>query len=364
MSGQTTIDDRTADVIRSAIAAAEAGRLADACEIGERGLAKGGDPVALNALIGAFHCSAADYASAIPYLAAAHEARPADPLIARNFATALTGDERYEDVVSVLSDELVAADRSGALRRLRGFAAQMSGDLALAIMDFEKVLSQAPGDWETWNNLGNSRASADDLVGAIAALRKAAEINPEAAPARLNLARALRDSGDFDGAEAVLRSMAADFPSDAKPLVDLYHVLRSLGRDDRETEEVLDQAAQREPDNIDVLLELGGQQIRIFEFAKAEHTYRSVIDLQPSSGKAFFGLALVLEHLRPDDLSGVAAQAESAADDEDRLNFIRAFAARRAKKYDQGLKALSKIPQDLESATRWHLVGQIGRAHV
>ena len=121
----------------------------------------------------------------------------------------------------------------------------------------------------------------------------------------------------------------------------------------------LEQAAEREPGNVDVLLELGGQQIRIFEFAKAERTYRSVLALQPSSGKAFFGLALVLEHLRPDDLAGVAAQAEQAADDEDRLNLIRAFAARRAKKYDDGLKALARIPDDLESATRWHLVGQM-----
>ena len=151
--------------------------------------------------------------------------------------------------------------------------------------------------------------------------------------------------------------MAADFPRDAKPLIDLYHVLRALGRHESETELVLEQAAEREPDNVDVLLELGGQQIRIFEFAKAERTYRSVLALQPSSGKAFFGLALVLEHLRPDDLASVAAQAEGAADDEDRLNLIRAFAARRAKQYDDGLKALARIPDDLEIghtlASRW-----------
>ena len=186
-----------------------------------------------------------------------------------------------------------------------------------------------------------------------------AELNPLAAPTRLNLGRVLRNSGDLEEAEAVLRSMATDFPRDAKPLIDLYHVLRALGRHESETELVLEQAAEREPDNVDVLLELGGQQIRIFEFAKAERTYRSVLALQPSSGKAFFGLALVLEHLRPDDLAGVAAQAERVADDEDRLNLIRAFAARRAKKYDDGLKALARIPEDLKSATRWHLVGQM-----
>src|SRR5436305_1970982 len=49
MSSIASIDPQTADVIRSAMAAAQAGRLEEACEIGERGLANGGDPAALNA---------------------------------------------------------------------------------------------------------------------------------------------------------------------------------------------------------------------------------------------------------------------------------------------------------------------------
>ena len=173
MSAQTTIDSRTADVIRSAIAAAQAGRVKEACEIGERGLADGGDAPALHALIGAFLCSTRDFIPAITHLEEARKARPGDPLIARNLATALTGLERYEDVLAVLTDELIALDRTGALRRLRGFAAQMSGDLPTAISDFEQIISETPGDWETLNNLGNARVDAGDLSGAVAALRRA-----------------------------------------------------------------------------------------------------------------------------------------------------------------------------------------------
>src|SRR3982751_2254045 len=126
MSAETTIDTRTAQIIRSALGAAQAGRIKEACEIGERGLAEGGDGPTLHAMIGAFLCSAGDYQSALPHLEFAHRAHPTDPLIGRNLATALTGCERYGDVKAVLTDEMVAADATGTLLRIRGFAAQMS----------------------------------------------------------------------------------------------------------------------------------------------------------------------------------------------------------------------------------------------
>lgn len=359
MSAQTKIDDRTAEVIRSAIAAAQAGRIEEACEIGHRGLADGADSVALHALIGALLSSVGEFERATPHLKMAFDARPTDPVILRNLATAMTASERYAELLPILSDEVVASDPGQGLRNRRGFAAQMTGDFAAAIADFETVVAGDARDWETWNNLGNARVNAGDLEGGSQALRRASELNPRAAPTRLNLARALRDSGDFPAAETELRAMAADFPDDANPLADLYHVLRALGRDESETEGVLEQAANRDPQNVELLLELGGQQQRTFSFTGAERTYRAILALQPSNGQAFFGLAQVLEHLQPSGLEDLAAQAEAANIDDDRLNLIRAFAARRSKNYREGLQTLGRIPDDLESATRWHLAGQM-----
>src|SRR5689334_7698136 len=144
MAAQTTIDDRTAEVIRSAIAAAQAGRIKEACEIGERGLAEGGDGPTLHALIGALLSSAGNHETAIPHFETAHRARPADPLIARNLATALTACERYAEVGRVLNKEAIATDTNGTLLRIRGFAAQMSGDLSTAIADFERLVALHP----------------------------------------------------------------------------------------------------------------------------------------------------------------------------------------------------------------------------
>lgn len=359
MSVQTTIDEETAAVIRSALAAAQAGRIEEACAIGERGLADGGDPAPLRAMLGSLLAHAGDAESALPHLAAAHKARPADPVIAANLASVLGGRERYSEMLTVLTEDLVNADRSGRLRRLRGFAAQMSDDFAAAIVDFERVVADEPSDWETWNNLGNAQASAGDFAGATVSLGHAVRLNPAAAPTRLNLARAMRDVGDLVGAEAELRAMAVQFPDDALPLTDLYHVLLALGREDSEVEEALAQVVVRDPRNVELLLELGGHQIRTFGFAKAETTFRTTLEVDPSSGHAYFGLAQVFEHVRPAALDELAAQAERAGIDDDSMNLIRAFAARRQKNYRAGLDALSRLPDDLETATRWHLAGQM-----
>lgn len=358
-TASTNIDASTAEVIRSAMTLAQAGRLQEACEIGRRGLSEGADPAPLNAMLGALLCRVGDYSAAIPHLREAQRDRPGDPIIVRNLAIALTAEERYADLLPLLTNEVLANDPSDALRRFRGFAAQMTGDLAAAAADFEQVIARHPDDWETLNNLGNVRVDAGDFPGAIEALRRASELNPRLAPTRLNLARVLREAGELAEAEAVLRSMADDFPGDSKPLEDLYHIIRVQGREESEAEEALAQASQRDPKNVDLLVELGAQRIRSANFAKAEPTFRSALDLEPSNGPAFYALAQVLEHLRPDDLPELLAAAEAAEIDEDRLKLMRAFVARRAKRHREALDALAGVPDELETAARWHLAGQM-----
>lgn len=360
MTAQSTIDDRTAKIIRSALGAARAGRIKEACEIGERGLAEGGDAPALHAMLGAFLCGARDFQSAIDHLEIAHLSRPLDPVIGRNLATALTATERYEGVRDVLTDEMLAQDRNTTLLRIRGFAAQMSSDFTGAIADFKRVVEAEPTDWETWNNLGNARLDSGDAAGAVLAFRQAAEINAAAAPTRLNLARTLRDSGDLLGAEQEFRSMATDFTDDAVPLVDLYHILKGERPD--EAQQALEDAIRRDAANAELRIALGNHQLGWLHLAEAEQTFRSTLEIDPSCGEAYLGLAVVMEHQSPGKLNQLANQAERAQIDEHRLSLVRAFAARRSKAYEEGLSALESVPRDFEPATRWHLAGQMMEA--
>ena len=132
MSAQTTIDDRTADVIRSAIGgcAGRPHRRKRARSV-SAALAEGGDPAALECddrRIPLPHAGEFELRdSAI--LRRGASARPRDPLIVRNFATALVGAERIRGDVRAPDRRRIAATIGPCASRLRGFAAQMSGDL-------------------------------------------------------------------------------------------------------------------------------------------------------------------------------------------------------------------------------------------
>jgi tetratricopeptide (TPR) repeat protein len=360
MSSQPTVDDRTADIIRSAMTEARAGRTAQACAIAERGIADGADAAVLNAMLGALHCRAGDFAAAIEPLSEAAKGRPDDASIRFNLVSALLRTERFGEAVAILTDDVVDADATMNFLRQRAYAALMDSQLDRAIADYRGFLAVNDDDWESWNNLGNAYRNAGDLESAVEAMRSAALINPKAAPTRLNLARSLRDAGDLAGAEVELRRMAEDFPNDEKPLVDLYHVLKVLGRPVTELEEALEAAIERDPGASELLIELGALQTRDLAYEKSEKSYRRALALSPSSGAAFLGLARTLEHARPKDLKALVSEAEAAnIEDEDRRNLIRAMGARRAKKYEEGLAALANIPEEVEGELRWHLTGQM-----
>ena len=113
--------------------------------------------------------------------------------------------------------------------RLRGYAAQESGDHLAAVEAYEWVLERHPADWETWNNLGSARQRLGQLDAAVAAFRRATEINPGELPVQLNLVLALYAAGEVSEVEARLRQLTADFPHDALPWRFLYRLLKEQG---------------------------------------------------------------------------------------------------------------------------------------
>ena len=147
------------------------------------------------------------------------------------------------------------ADRSGRLLKTRAFAAQMLEDHPTAISSYEMLVALDPGDWESWNNLGNSRREQGDAVGSIAALRRAIEIEPRSPPVWLNLATALVAGAHFEDAEQQLRKMAEDFPADEKPLRELHALYQQQMRDE-EALEAIEGAVKRAPDKVDLWLAL------------------------------------------------------------------------------------------------------------
>ena len=362
MSSAPPIDEKTAATIRDALVAAGSGRLADACRIGERGLAAGGDPAALNAMLGAFHCRAGNVSDGLRHLRAAHANRPGDPVIASNLAAALAQVGEYRELLDAIPENLGPADRSMRLERLRGFAAQNVDDFATAISCYERVVAAFPDDWESWNNLGNARRLAGDLEGAVAALARAVAISPETAPVRLNYATVLAFAGQVAEAEAELGNMARDFPRDPTPLRELHALLKEQGRDE-EALEPIEQAVERSPTDTELLLALASHRMLLLKTADAEDAYQQVIALDPPNPLANLGLAVAFEITnRASELATLVPAAEQRGVGPEVLHFIRAYDLRRKNRFENALAELDHVPEEIEVARRYQLLGQLNDA--
>lgn len=359
MTAVSALNDQTASAIRNAMVAVRSGRIREAIAIGEAALAAGGDGAALNALLGTLKCRAGDLEAGVGHLSAAHEDRPADLVIVNNLVIALSQLGRDREALDLITDELARTDPSLHLLRTRAFLAQQLDEFDTAVEVYEQVVEAAPDDWESWNNLGNARRALDDHEGAVQALRRSVEINPHAAPSRFNYATALEYSGASAEAERELRQMAADFPSDEKPMRELFVLLKRQGRDE-EALEAMEEAVRRAPDDLELVLGLASDRLTSHLHAAAEESYRRAIAIDPGNTLGYLGVATVFDQMnRTDDLSALVEEAELANVAPAGLSFVRAFDHRRAKRYAEGLEQLSRVPDELETARRQQLLGQL-----
>lgn len=358
MNAVSAIDDRTAAAVRQAIGEASAGRLGAACEIGERALEQGGDPIALNALLGMLRCRAGEFDAALPHLRAAHRERPGDVSIASNLLTALVESGRHEEALAFASPQLAKADRSLTVARYRGYVAQLLGDSAAAAEAYETVLAAAPEDWQSWNNLGNARLLNGEFEGAVAAFRQSLGLNPELVETWLNLSRALIKSGQLDEAEEQLRSAAGRFPADVQPLRDLHELMLRRDRPDEVVLEVLEQALERAPNDKDLLLAAGRQRLFALQLEAAERAYRAVLRANPHDSDAWIDLANFYEHAAPDKFPELLAEVEQAGVQSPVPEVVRALAHRRSRRYSEGLAALERVPAEFSPWVVEDLRGQ------
>ena len=348
MTAVSALDDRTSDAIRRAIAAAGAGHIASACEIGERALNEGGDTVALNAMLGMLRCRNGEFRTALGHLRPAHQARPEDLAVASNLVAALVECGELEEALSVATPDRAAADKTLRLARYRGYIAQLTGSTDVAVQAYDSILKIDPNDWQSWNNLGNAQLLNGDFEGAVTSFRRSLELNDEPLITHMNFCRALTKAGQFKEAEASLRAAAERFPKDAQPLKDLHDLMRRRGHHDEALHEVLEQAIRRAPNDRDLLLAVGRQRMIADEFDEGELAFRRVLAADPRDAEAFLELAKLYEHKKPEKLGELVAEAEAVSLPPPAINIVQAYAHRRNKRFVEGLAVLEVVPPDFE----------------
>lgn len=353
------LDRKTADLLRQAVGAAQSGDTAGARRIAEGALQTGGDRAALSAFLGMLLARSNDLTGAAGYLRDAYGARPDDTTIACNLIAVLIENGDLDDAMAIATYDLACGDPTLRIARYRGFVAQSLERFDEAVGAYEHVIAREPGDFESWNNLGNARSATGDLEGSVAALEKAMTLNPSAPPTRLNLAVALRSVGRAEEAEILLRKTADEFTEDARALHELYVQYKKEGRHD-DAMAALEAALARDPLNANLQLKFGVECGLVNRIEEAEQAFRKVLEIDPTVTDAYVGLTVQFEHSnREEEFAPLIALAEANGVDRGALAFMRAFEFRRAKRFEDALASLALVPADTELERTTHLRGQI-----
>jgi hypothetical protein len=96
------------------------------------------------------------------------------------------------------------------------------------------------------------------------------------------------------------------------------------------------------------------------DWKTAEAIYRKVMQLDGRNWTARLGVAVCMDLTnRTQELSEFVKETEQSDADPDVLNFMRALDCRRAKKFAEGLAALSQVPAEMDPVRHAHVMGQL-----
>ncbi|HEX7783525.1 MAG TPA: sulfotransferase [Sphingobium sp.] len=347
-----------AAALRETMALAGRGNLAGARAFAEEALRQQGSQGPIHALLGMICCRAGDLPSGIGHLREALLTNPDDAVIAGNLITALVDAGRFAEAVEMCTPARAGADPSARLWRLRGYALQQLEDHAAAAQAYEHVVAAAPDDFESWNNLGNARVSAEMFDTGIAALERAAALAPANGPVHVNLAAALSHAGRMEVGADVLGRYTQIVPGDVTALVERATLLRHLYRDG-EALEVLGKASAASPNDPGLLVQLGEELGAAWRFEEAEQALRRALVIDRRHGQALVQLSLMLEHMNRDaELPALLSEAQAADADTETLDFLRVLICRREKQFAEGLRILQTLPSDVEPIRIAQMEGQ------
>lgn len=307
--------------LATAMAHVRRGDLAGARAVVTEALERSPDDPALLGLAGMIAGQLGDAATAVERFRRLHALVPGDRGARINLATALVAAGALDEARRLCEPALGNA----RLHRLLGYIDQEQGRLDGAEENYAAVVASDPGDFETWNNLGNVRAAKGDVDGAIVAFERAINLRRDAVPIYLNLARLLTST---DQDEARLTTMI--------------------------------EAARVAPDDPEVHLELGLVHSALRDFVAAEQSYRKAIALSAGFTPAYLELGLLLERLnRIDEIDALTREARARGIEAREIDFIRAVALRRQGRFEEALALAEATPATIHANRRAQLLGQL-----
>lgn len=179
------------DLFQQALAAHQAGNLAQAESLYARLLADRPGHPQVTYLMGALRAAQGHSAEAVTLLETALAAQPANPAVLLHLGNALQDQRRYADAVTRYDQALTHKPEYADALNNRGNALAALGRFDEAVASFDAALALQPGDASTWYNRGLALQRANRLEEAIASFDKALAIRPDLGEAWNNKGGAL-----------------------------------------------------------------------------------------------------------------------------------------------------------------------------
>jgi protein O-GlcNAc transferase len=217
-------------------------------------------------------------------------------------------------------------------------------DFAAAIPLLERIAEAKPREALPHFELGFAYSGLKKTPEAIVEYRRAISLDPNLAPAHLNLGVALLDS-DPAAAVASFRRAAELMPGQARPV---YLMAEALERGGKPSEAIdhYRAAAALEPQDDVILFGLGRALLAAGQTSAAESEFRQLLVLKPDSAPAQLGLAESLLHQQKtaevvDALRDYLLNAPSDA----HARFERAVALQDLNRFDESLLELDRLDE-------------------
>ena len=293
--------ETTSELLATALAHHQAGRLADAERIGRQILAA--EPRHADAwnLLGALYGSRGDFDAAIDAFCRAIGSDPKEPSYHCNLASVYLSLERPHDAVASYRHAIQARPDASAAHFSLGKLLHQQDELEEAIACYRRAIELDPNDAFARNVLGNALQQSGKLGEAADCYRRAIELKPTFPEAYNNLGALVQQQHNLDDAVVHYRHALELKPNYAKALNNLGAALEQLWKWD-EAIDCFRRAIQLEPDYANAHYNLALSLREVGQRDEAIASYRRTLELNPRHAGAHYNLGNALQELgRPDE---------------------------------------------------------------
>ena len=298
--------------------------------------------------LGVVASQSGDLAKGISYLQQA-VANGGDSIDNRiNLAKSLADAGRWDEALAACS--LADGTRTAELERMHADLLKAQGRPAEAVWTYERLVHENPGDFESWNNLGNARNELGDLDGAMDAFQRAQQINPKSAVVLTNIARVLMSKDRYEDACLMLEKAALLAPNDPAPLIELGRTLTQIDHVEAGLR-ALGAAAKLNPKDPKVFVAIGLAFTDMADQMQAERSFKFAIQADRTHPSGYLNLGILFEKAnRTEELEALIGDGQRAGVKGGEIDYLRALLLSRKGQHQDALSFVDQIDSKAISA--------------